>query len=155
MIMEHGESQTRSARRVQIGDAAVDGLIDGVLAGLALALYLVLADWMNGGVPLAVLTGFDLNQWSSPLRGLALHLTLAAIYGAIFSIVRGVIVQRWPLGRWASGAIGLGYGLLLWWIAPWVLPAGVAALLRAVTGIDFLIAHVIYGISLGTLSSRR
>jgi hypothetical protein len=49
----------------------------------------------------------------------------------------------------------LGYGLLLWGIAPWVLPAGVAALLRAVTGIDFIIAHVIYGISLGTLSSRR
>jgi hypothetical protein len=153
--MAHGKTQTRQAGQSHIGDAAVDGLIDGALAGLGMALYLVLADLISGGVLLAVLTGFDLGQWSSPLRGLLLHLTLAAIYGAIFSMARRAIVHRRPLVRWASGAIGLAYGVLLWLVAPGMLPTGVEALLRAVTPIDFFIAHVIYGISLGMLSSRR
>jgi hypothetical protein len=153
--MEHGKSQTQQAGHVRIGDAAVDGLFDGALAGMGMVLSLVLVEIVSGGTPLVVLTGFDLEQWSSPLRGLVLHLTLAAIYGAIFSMARRAIVRRWPLSRWGSGAIGLAYGLLLVLISPGVLPSGVEALLRAVTPIDFFIAHVIYGISLGALSSRR
>jgi hypothetical protein len=43
----------------------------------------------------------------------------------------------------------------LWLIGPVVLATGVAALLHAVVPIEFFIAHVIYGISLGLLSSRR
>jgi hypothetical protein len=153
--MAHGKSQTRQAVQLRLGDAAVDGLIDGALAGLAMALWLVLIDWLSGGTPLAVLTGFDLEQWSSPLRGLLLHLTLAAIYGAIFSVARRAIVRQRSINRWASSAIGLAYGLLLWLIGPVVLATGVAALLHAVVPIEFFIAHVIYGISLGLLSSRR
>jgi len=141
--------------RSSIGDATVDGLGDGALAGLAMVLYLALMALLSGGTPLAVLTGLDLEQWSSPLRGLLLHLALAAIYGAIFCVTRRAIVRRRSINRWASVAIGLAYGLLLWLIAPWVLPAGVTALLRAVTPIDFFSAHVIYGVSLGVLSSRR
>lgn len=153
--MAHSKWRTQPAGQIRIGDAAVDGLFDGALAGLGMALCLALTDLISGGIPLAVLTGFDWGQWSSPLRGLVLHLTLAAIYGAIFSAARRAIVRRWPLNRWASGALGLAYGLLLVLISPGVLPAGVEALLRAVTPIDFFSAHVIYGISLGMLSSRR
>jgi hypothetical protein len=155
MMMAHGKSQTRQAEQHRIGDAAVDGLFDGALAGLVMALWLVLIDWLSGGTPLAVLTGFDLEQWSSPLRGLLLHLTLAAIYGSIFYVARRAILRRRSVNRWASGAIGLAYGLLLWLIGPALLPSGTEALLRTVTPINFFIAHVIYGISLGVLSSRR
>jgi hypothetical protein len=154
-MMAHGKSQIQQAGQLRLGDAAVDGLFDGALAGLAMALWLVLIDSLSEGTPLAVLTGFDLEQWSSPLRGLVLHLTLAAIYGAIFSIARHAIVRQRSINRWASGAIGLAYGLLLWLIATFVLPISIEALLRAVTPSAVFIAHVIYGISLGLLSSRR
>ena len=135
---------------------------------------------LNGQDPLRILSGFDIGQWASPVQGAVLHLAAAAIYGVMFSVATRTILRGRPalrghaplatgewvarqahavgqvsISRWVSGSIGLAYGLLLWLIAPSLSRGSVDALLRVVMPAHILIAHLVYGLIIGLLTSRR
>ena len=151
--MDNSKSLMRT--RSSIGDAAVDGLLHGAAAGLVMAIYLVLIGLVTGVGLAATLSEFDLGQGTSPAREALIHLAVAAIYGMVFSVVYRLIVRRRPIGRGGSVIIGLAYGLLLWAIAQIAFVPGASVALSSLPAVHITIAHAIYGISLGVLSSRH
>ncbi|MFN2223925.1 MAG: hypothetical protein ACK2UH_15310, partial [Candidatus Promineifilaceae bacterium] len=68
-------------KRVTTGDAAVDGLLAGIVAGLAMALFLLVVGALSGVTPAGVIGRFDPAQANSPVVGLFTHLAVSAIYG--------------------------------------------------------------------------
>jgi uncharacterized membrane protein len=136
------------------GDAAVDGLIHGVMAGVVMAIYLVLIGLATGAGLVATLSAFDLGQGSSPVRGALIHLAVAAIYGIVFSLAYRLIARRRSIERSGSVIIGFLYGLLLWLITQIAFAAGINVALSSLPTVHLAVAHVIYGAVLGWLTGR-
>lgn len=138
-----------------VGDAAVDGLLHGVIAGVVMALYLLAASVIAGTGPAATLNAFDLGQGTSPLRGTLIHLAVAAIYGMVFGLIYHAITHRRSIGRGGSMLVGLAYGLLLWLITQIAFAVGINVSLNSLAAVQLAVAHVIYGVVLGWLAGRR
>lgn len=131
------------ARNTTIGDAAVDGLLGGVAAGIAMAAYLVGVSLL-GGEGLAVLNRFDPNA-ASPAVGALMHLAVSGVYGAAFGVVFKW-VRRFNLPAWLSGLI---YGALLFALAAIVILPSSRSALGGIPTLHFGIAHLVYGLVLG------
>lgn len=138
---------------VTLSDAAVDGLLAGGAAGVAMALYLLIAVWIGGVGPVETLGRFDPAGSGSPVAGALAHLAVAAVYGALFGGLRRFIPFR--RDDWRLGALcGLAFGLALWAVAVGVLlPLG--SPLRAIAPVHFAAAHGVYGVVLGFSTSRH
>ncbi|MCB8985933.1 MAG: hypothetical protein H6659_19045 [Ardenticatenaceae bacterium] len=131
------------------GDTAVDGLLAGLVGGLVMGLFLAVASWLNGGLPLAVLGYFDPAQAGGWLTGLLAHLAVSAIYGAgLALLLRGVRWIRPSLTKlaWLWGA---AYGLLLWGLAAGVVLTAVDSSLLKIPTWEFGLAHLLYGLVVG------
>lgn len=147
--MNSDKSLTRQA--VQLGDAAVDGLIQGLLAGGAMALYLIGVTLLAGGDVGVLLARFDAGEASSPLRGALLHLAVSGVYGMLFGLIdRGLRARIRLPGVW----LGILYAAVLFVIAEAVLLPGAQSPLLAIPWVHFAVAHAIYGLTLGALSAR-
>jgi len=141
---------TTSRHTTKTGEAAVDGLLAGMVAGLAMALYLVLSGLLGGtGISesLAMFTPFG---EPSPMMGLLSHLAVSAIYGALFGVLTAPLGGRLP--GWLSGLV---FGLLLIFVARLALLPETSSALAAVPAIHFSAAHLIYGLVLGLLIGRK
>jgi hypothetical protein len=139
---------------VTLGEAAVDGLLGGIGAGLLMAAYLIVAGLAYGDGILITLGRFDPAASASPVIGALAHLGLAGIYGALFGIARK-LVGRAMGGVLARGAAGAVYGLGLYAFAAGVLLPAWGSLLQEVPGAHFAVAHLLFGVTLGLLSGRR
>lgn len=137
------------------GDAAVDGLLSGIVAGLLMIAYLVIAGLLMGGNLLATLNRFDPSQNSSAVLGLIGHLAVSAIYGAIFGVILKVGTDRWPSLRRFGWIAGLIYGAILLILAQAVLFRAVDTPVANISLSNLIIGHLIYGLVLGILVARR
>jgi uncharacterized membrane protein YagU involved in acid resistance len=146
--MEKSSRQTVTSA----GDAAVDGLIFGVVAGLGMGLYLLLAGLTGGDSVAVTLARFDASQTASPLMGLFTHLAVSAVYGAVFALGWRLAARLARVPVWAGAA---AYGLLLWALAATVFLSSGATPLRATPPVHFAVAHLIYGLLLGVGMARR
>jgi hypothetical protein len=150
-MQTHSVHQTKSGW----GDAAVDGLICGVAAGLLMAIFLLVAGWLGGRGLADVLRQFDPGAVPAPLTGAITHLAVSGVYGILFG-------SLWrPLGRaWASlpaWLLGLAYGVLLWLLAASITAARAglgAGWLQGIPAAQLAAAHLIYGLALGGLVQR-
>lgn len=136
------------------GDWAIDGLLAGVLGGLAMMAALVVAALVEGEAPGAVLSWFDPAQRGSAVLGLVAHLAVSAIYGAVFAVllhVLGRVRPAWGRGSWLKGLV---YGVVLFSLA-WgvVLPAANSPLLQ-LPPVHLLLGHVAFGLALGARLGR-
>lgn len=128
------------------GEAAVDGLFAGLLAGLAsLSLMYV-------GRLLGLKLSFDSLVWLDPAgvsawMGAAVQLGLASLFGLLFG------VGRWVLRKQGFGlsieAVGLVYGLVIFlgaraFLLPPEAPAG-----------WFAADYAVYGLALGMAARRE
>ena len=147
-------SQPLIRARSSIGDTAVDGLLYGVVAGIVMAIYLIVMGVLTGTGLVATLSAFDLGQGTSPMRGVLIHLAVSAIYGMAFSLIYRLIGRRRSIGRGGSVIIGLVYGLLMWLIAQIAFAAGVNVALSSLSTVHFAVAHAVYGATLGWLAGR-
>jgi hypothetical protein len=77
-------------------------------------------------------------------------MAVSAIYGAMFGLVAQTINRRIP--PWLSGLI---YGLLLYSLARFILLPQMGSPLMEIPASHFAAAHVIYGLILGVLTSRK
>ena len=135
------------------GDAAVDGLFGGVMAGMAMAVYLVLVGLAAGEGLGTMLSRFALDEGTAPLVGALNHLAVAGIYGVLFGVVWRLTARIRP-GWLPAGLGGLAYGLILLLLARVIILPGAASPLLEVSAIHFTLAHLIYGLTLGFLISR-
>ncbi len=142
------EQPISTLRQVNAGDAAVDGLLAGVVAGLGKGLFLVLAGVTACGAWQEVLIGLD-PQGSSVVRGLLAHLAVAGIYGALFGLLASR--SRRVLPGWLAGLV---YGLFVLLFSWFVLLPVAAPALREMGALSWSVSHVIYGLLLGTLAAR-
>ena len=134
-----------------LGDAAVDGLINGVIAGILMTLYLILAGLVTSEGPAQMLARFDPGAEPSPLRGALMHLAVAGVYGVLFGLGRRLVRWRSRLPDWLAG---LAYGLGVLLIAEVILLPGANSPLRQIPLLHFAVAHVVYGLTLGMRTGR-
>lgn len=144
------------SKQLTLGDAAVNGLCSGMIAGFVMFFYLVIfGQWQGIGVG-TMFGRFDLADGKSIVIGLVVHLALTAVYGIIF----GTLCQM--LGQWVTlqinWAIALGalYGLGLFLVAQltFISTPDVAFSLVEIPAFQFLIAHGLYGLVLGWLINK-
>jgi hypothetical protein len=137
-------------------DAVIDGLFNGIQAGLLMGMYLalVLIARHQGLAPF--LNGLSQVTGSSPLASVFFHLAVSAIYGALFGGISKVFSLKWSgsTNTWPSQGLGVIFGALLYLFASTVLISETRNLLQGVLPIHFLIAHLIYGWALGLLMSN-
>lgn len=108
--------KTRSLRDYTAGDAAVEGLINGILAGIVMAVVVVGIETLAGASPLAALAYFAVSNDASPFLGLFTHIAVSGIYGVIFGVTTMMIAKqlgtRRNLGLWL--VLGAVYGCSFW-----------------------------------------
>ena len=148
--------KTVDERRQTAGDAAVDGLLAGAAAGMAMAAYLVVIGLVAGEGPAVVLARFDPSGAGAalPLIGAVMHLAVSAVYGLLFGVIYRLIGRGRLAGRAAGMLMGLVYGLALLLVAQGLALISAGVPLREISVAHFAIAHFIYGLVLGWLVAR-
>ena len=137
-----------------LGDSAVDGLTGGLLGGIAMALLLIIAGLFSGTSPAVTLGYFDPAQNGVWLTGLLTHLAISAVYGTLFGLImRGLKQIRSSVLKY-SWLAGIVYGLLLYLVAVGLLFRAVDAAVIQVGYWQFAIAHLLYGLVLGSWFGR-
>jgi len=138
-----------------IGDAAIDGLLGGIVAGLVMVLFLLVAGVLSGDAPADVIGRFDPAQSNNLVSGLLTHLAVSAIYGAIFGLLLlGALRLRPSLVRYGWLA-GLAYGLVLFTVARGAIGDGVDSGLAHFPSAILLLAHAVYGLVIGFVIGRK
>jgi len=143
------ESRHLTQTEVKTGDAAADGLLKGIVAGVVMVGYLVLMGLVVGEEPGTVLARFAPTGNTSVVTGTLVHLAVSAVYGALFGVGWHVARRRrLDPPPWLAG---LAYGVLLLAVAEAALLAGANSPLQEIPLVHFAAAHIIYGVSLGLL----
>jgi hypothetical protein len=137
------------------GDAAVDGLIAGGLAGLPMAAFLAAVVLITGGSVAALLRWIAPGPSGTPVTGALVHLAVAGVYGLLYGLARRALVPIPALRRAPGWLTGAAYGLLVWVAAHLVLLPGANSGLRQLAPALFLAAHLVYGLALGLIYRRR
>lgn len=148
--MDH--SKPIPSRSLTPSDTLINGLIGGILAGLGMLAWLLLAGLLARDAPLAVLERFMIpGQPPNMLSSIFIHLGVSAVYGGIFGLLLRMLPQAW---RANSGRLlgGLAYGLLLYLLASTVLLPGTSSPLVEIHALTFASAHLVYGALLGALT---
>jgi hypothetical protein len=142
-----------AASRIDIGDAAVDGLLHGLVGGLAMALALVIGGLLTGSGPGAVMARFD-PYTGSAVQGTLLHLAVSSVYGLIFSVGWRALAGWLGIERfgWLAGVV---YGAALLAVARLALLPGADSALQEIPFVHFAAAHMVYGLTVGLLANRR
>jgi hypothetical protein len=137
-------------------DVIIDGLFDGIQAGLLMAMYLALALIASRQGLAPFLNGLSQATGSSPLTSVFFHLAVSGIYGALFGGISKVVSIKWPgsTSAWPSQGLGVVFGALLYLFANTILLPETQEMLKGLQPIHFLMAHLIYGWALGLLMSN-
>lgn len=147
-MVTHSEGTYRERRN--LGDTAVDGLLHGLVAGGAMILVLTLLEWFGGKAPYVVLEAFGSRAPANAVNGLFSHLAVSAVYGILWAFLLNAKPGSLRAPRWL---VGIAYGLLLFAFAELVVAPNSG--LRIVAPLFLLIAHMVYGLTLGLLSRRH
>lgn len=136
--------------RKEPGDSAVDGLAGGVLGGILMAAVLLVTGFYLGRPIEEILGSFSFVREAGVISGLVTHLSVSAIYGAVFGLLSAIIPGR--INRFAAGAV---FGLLLYFAANAVLVPQVNQKLQIFSPTVFSLAHIAYGSVLGWFIHKR
>lgn len=142
------EAKWRSSQPKTLGDAAVDGLFAGSIAGIAMLLTLVLLGLLMGEAPDSLLRRFATGQSPDPLRGGLIHWAVSGIYGGVFSLLIHALPAR-ILIRLPGWLIGLLYSAGLLVLALTVILPGLRSSLQELPLGALAAGHAVYGMVLG------
>jgi Family of unknown function (DUF6789) len=137
-------------------DVIIDGLFNGIQAGLLMSIYLALALIAGRHSLTPFLDSLSQVTGSSPLTSVFFHLAVSGIYGTLFGGISKAVSIRWPGSTrpWPSQGMGVIFGALLYLFASTILFQEISELIQEIQPIHFLIAHLIYGWALGFLMSN-
>ena len=137
----------RVKEKISTGDAAVNGLFNGILGGLAMAAVIVIFSLL-AGKGLGYLAYFSTGTPVLPLLGLVMHLGVSSIYGMLYGLGR-----QWArldrLTRLPAWLAGLVYAMGLWVFAVTLLLPATKALILTLPWVVFFTGHIAYGLVLG------
>ncbi len=138
-------TSTSPADQTHWGNTAVDGLIAGVVAGIAMFGYLLVTVGEEPAVLLSRFAGAGFE--ASPLLGGMTHLAICVIYGIIFALIyRAANGSSSLVWRLISGLI---YAGILFIISVGALLPAVQSPILDIPVLHWGIGHAIYGIGLG------
>ena len=147
---------TKPLRETRAGDAAVEGLLNGILAGIAMAAVILGFGFINGIAPLTVLQFFDVAGNASPLTGILIHLAVAGVYGVVFGLIAlgaaRVLGARMNRITWLG--LGVVYGIVILGIAQGIILPRAALALQVLPFWAMTTAHIVYGLVLAGLQMR-
>lgn len=156
------ENSKRASKNITTGDAAVEGLLNGIIAGVVMAAFVVLVGLMAGVSPLTVLGYFDMSSnvlraGASPLLGFFTHIAVAGVYGVGFGILATGLTRalRTRMNNVTWVFLGVLYGALILVIAEWVILPRTSSALRELPLWAFATAHLLYGLALAWLIQRN
>jgi drug/metabolite transporter (DMT)-like permease len=144
-----------SIKERTIGDAAVDGLLAGIGAGLAMALLLLVVGALSGDSPVTVMERFDPVGSYNLVTGSLAHLAVSAIYGALFGLSFLTLIRLRPSWLRFSWLVGLVFGLVLYAIARSAFSAGIDSGLADYSAPVLLLSHTLYGLVTSLLIGRK
>jgi hypothetical protein len=155
------ETKSWTHKDLTAGDAAVNGLFAGLLAGAAMGLVLALAGLLAGEIPAAAIARVSPLPGASTLSGVFLHLAVSGVYGALFGLGCQVSIThllpkrlRRVSGPLAAAAAGLVYSAGLFLLAWFLFLPGLDSPLGRVPALQLALAHTVYGLSLGWAAHR-
>jgi hypothetical protein len=135
-----------------LSDVLINGLFGGVLGGIAMMLVLILGSYVAGQAPATVMSHFGIpGQLPNPLVGTLLHLSVSAVYGMIFGILRYLLTRRWE-SIWVGMLLGVIYGIGLYLFAIFVMLPSTGSALLEIAPLIFLSGHIVYGLVLGAVT---
>jgi hypothetical protein len=137
-------------RSAKAGDAAVGGLLHGLAAGLAMAVFLAAAGLVQGQTPASVLGVLSISGEANVLTGLLGHLAVAGVYGLVWGVVWRLVGPRLHVPAILAGLV---YGLLLWGVSQ-LLVRSIGAQLALLAPWALLGGHLVYGLVVGFLSRK-
>jgi len=137
------------------GDAAVDGLLAGVGAGIISAIYLVIVGLISGQTLAAVMGPFDPTQQGNVVVGSLVHLAVSGVYGVLFAVLYLWFGRRWSWANNRTWLFGLLYGLVLLLVAESAARAGIDTAFADMPMINTALFHLIYGLVLGLFLGRK
>jgi hypothetical protein len=144
-----------SENKSNLGNLAVDGLIYGLVSGIVMFLSLAAFALLSGGSSGSPLDRFSVEGLASPWQGLFGHLSVSAVYGALFGtlvwLMRSYIASRELLG-WLAGLI---YAVFLFLVAQIAILPSISSPVEALPVWQWAFGHVIYGLVLGGLFARK
>jgi hypothetical protein len=149
IAMTHSASES-----VSLGEAAADGLLAGAAAGIVMAGYLIVSGLAQGDAVATTLARFGAEGGALPTTGAISHLAVSGVYGLVFGIGRRLIAALLG-GRvpgWLAGAL---FGLALYALAVGALLPASGSPLQELPALHLVVAHLLYGATLGYLTSRR
>lgn len=127
------------------GDTAVSGLLAGIMAGVVMAAFISAAGFVGGSSVADVLARFGAGEGTAPVVGLLTHLAVSGVYGIAWAYLLRIVRTFLPAPAWL---VGVAYGLLLFLVAQGIFLVG-PTLLVDIPSLQFLVAHGLYGLTLG------
>lgn len=145
-------STTHTTSSTSLVRAALSGAVAGVIASLVMAMYAMVAGWVQGtgfftplyhiasvvAAPDTMMTSMEAGMagdaftffFGTAVLGAVVHMMTGAMYGAVF----GLLVTRLRLGTLALSGLGLVWGAIVLVVSAFVLLPVTAAVTGAVTG---------------------
>ncbi len=134
---------------IALSDKLINGLFVGILAGVVMLAFLLLAGLAAGEGPTVTLARFSVpGQETTPIASAFLHLGVSAVYGGIFGLLFHLLPLKMRLGPWKWLA-GLVFGLLLYLLASGILLPASGSLLLETPAVVLVAAHAAYGLVSG------
>jgi hypothetical protein len=149
------KTDTLPENKSSISTLAVDGVIYGVAAGVAMFLSLMVLALLSGEAPGVMMSRFSSSWISSPMLGLLGHLGVSAIYGVFFGILIWPVLSRTPSRKIRAGLGGILYAGILVLLAQIAILPGMNLPLSQIPFWQWALGHVVYGLVLGNIFSRR
>ncbi len=128
--------------------AAVSGAFNGLLAGVFMELYVLLAGMVVAGSNWAYMSYLDLAHSGSPLQAVFTQLGVSLLFGAVFGMFcfwSGLVKER-VLPPWLAG---LAYAMLLWALAAMLVLPQDQFTMNTLSSVYLLFAYMVYGLIMG------
>ena len=138
-----------------ISNLAVDGLIYGLIGGIAMTISLAAFALIPGKTPNTYLERFSVSGLTSPMQGLLSHLAVSAIYGVLFGMLIWPVLARISPAKFISIIGGLVYAVILLLLAQTAILPGTGSPLAQLPFWQWVVGHVLYGLVLGGLFARK
>lgn len=139
----------------RISYLAVDGVIFGLMGGIAMVIFLGVVVLLAGETPVDLMARFGMNEPTSPVAGLLSHLAVGAIYGALFGALIWPLLTRFASPNVSGWVGGLIYAGILYLLSQFAILPMANSPLTQIPMWHWGLAHAIYGLVLGGLFARK
>ncbi len=142
------EQEIFHEKKAALREAAVNGAFYGLLAGVVMELYMLLAGNVVAGSNWAYVSYLDLTHSDSPWQTVFTQLVVSILLGAAFgmfcnwsSLVKDCVLPTW--------LAGLAYSILVWALAAALILPKDNFTLSPLSAVYLLFAYMVYGLVLG------